>query len=74
MSNPNWGKMDPLLAYKLRVSEELGGRMVYLQRGEEPSEEDEFVGLMETADIARHLVKGHNERRARHGSIRPRFQ
>lgn len=65
MSNPNWGS-DPSLAYRWRTGRKLG-RTIYMQIGPEPSDEDEFIGLMDTADLAEQIVVSHNERREARG-------
>lgn len=36
-------------------------RNVYAQLDDRPSEDDPFVGLMETAELGRHICEIHNE-------------
>jgi len=44
---------------KLRVGRKVG-RTIYLQRGDQPSDDDQLVGLMDTPELARHLVECSN--------------
>jgi hypothetical protein len=69
VSNPNWEDRDPALEHKLRVGRKLK-RTIYIQAGPEPSDEDEFIGIMDTEELAAQIVDSHNERRDRVG-IRP---
>lgn len=54
-----WTLEDSANNYPWRVGRKLG-RTVYAQVGDEPDDEDPFLGLMETEDIAAQVVDAMN--------------
>lgn len=36
------------------------GRTIYLQVSEEPSDDDTLIGMMDTPELAQHVVDAHN--------------
>lgn len=49
------------MSIKLRIGRRVG-RTIYIQRGEEPSDEDSLVGLVDTRDLAQLIVEAVNGR------------
>lgn len=55
----SWTLEDSANNYPWRVGRKLG-RTIYAQEGDEPSDDDAFLGLMETEDIAATVVNAVN--------------
>lgn len=53
---------ERLYKYKFRVGRKLR-RTIYVQLGSEPGDDDMFVGIADTSDLAQHIIDSHNERR-----------
>jgi hypothetical protein len=54
-----WTLEDSANNYPWRVGRKLG-RTIYVQPGDEPSDDDEFLGLMESEEIAAQVVDAVN--------------
>lgn len=51
--------IEEALLLRWRVGRKLG-RTVYVMKGSDPSDEDEFIGVMDTTLLAKHVVEAHN--------------
>lgn len=54
-----WTLEDSANNYPWRVGRKLG-RTIYAQVGDDPDDDDVLLGMMDTAEIAAHVVHDHN--------------